>query len=218
MKKTRNHAFVSNANEQVRLFDNPILESLTRTHVAIPIVIFFLYATGCLYYTVEYTEITTAMTVTMFFAGWFFFTWVEYQVHKGVFHMNPSSELKKDLAYKFHGVHHDYPKDKQRLAMPPIMSITVSTLILCIFYFILNDFAFSFVAGFVVGYACYLFVHYSVHIYRPPGNFLKHLWINHAIHHYQDPTVAYGVSSPFWDYVFGTFPSQKKKTNVSAGQ
>ncbi len=217
MKKTRNHAFVSNANEQIRLFDNPVLEALTRTHVMIPITLFLLYAAGCLYYTVEYTTISTRATIGMFILGWIFFTFIEYWIHKGIFHMAPTTKRKEDLAYKFHGIHHDYPKDKQRLAMPPIMSITVSTLILCIFYFFLNNYAFSFVAGFVVGYASYLSVHYCIHIYRPPSNFLKYLWINHSIHHYQDQDAAFGVSSPFWDYVFGTVPKTKKQSNVNVG-
>jgi sterol desaturase/sphingolipid hydroxylase (fatty acid hydroxylase superfamily) len=65
----------------------------------------------------------------------------------------------------------------------------------------------------VAGYASYLCVHYSVHAFPPPKNFLKHLWIHHALHHYQQPHSAYGVSSPFWDFIFRTMP-EKKNFNV----
>jgi sterol desaturase/sphingolipid hydroxylase (fatty acid hydroxylase superfamily) len=27
---------------------------------------------------------------------------------------------------------------------------------------------------------------------------------HHILHHFQDPAKRYGVSSPLWDYVFGT--------------
>ena len=42
--------------------------------------------------------------------------------------------------------------------------------------------------------------------YKAPKGFFNFLWANHAVHHYKDQTKAYGVSSPFWDYVFGTMP------------
>jgi sterol desaturase/sphingolipid hydroxylase (fatty acid hydroxylase superfamily) len=43
-----------------------------------------------------------------------------------------------------------------------------------------------------------------VHAYPAPKNFFKVLWINHAVHHYKDGEVVFGVSSPLWDYIFGT--------------
>jgi sterol desaturase/sphingolipid hydroxylase (fatty acid hydroxylase superfamily) len=41
----------------------------------------------------------------------------------------------------------------------------------------------------------------------------KHLWIHHALHHYQQPDAAYGVSSPLWDFFFKTMP-EKRGFNV----
>jgi sterol desaturase/sphingolipid hydroxylase (fatty acid hydroxylase superfamily) len=43
-----------------------------------------------------------------------------------------------------------------------------------------------------------------VHAYPPPGNFFKALWINHSVHHYKDGEAVFGVSSPLWDYIYGT--------------
>ena len=111
-------------------------------------------------------------------------------------------------------IHHDFPKDKQRLAMPPVMSIVIATTLLLILETILGKYAFSSLAGFLVGYASYLIVHYSVHIYRPPKNFLKSLWKNHAIHHYKDDTILFGVSSPIWDYVYGSLPKTEVEDQV----
>lgn len=70
----------------------------------------------------------------------------------------------------------------------------------------MGELSWYFLPGFLVGYASYLGVHYIVHAFQPPKNFLKVLWVNHAIHHYKDPDVAFGVSTPIWDYVFGTAP------------
>jgi hypothetical protein len=103
-----------------------------------------------------------------------------------------------------HGVHHDYPKDKSRLAMPPILSLILATLFFLIFRSLMGDYVFGFLAGFLMGYTVYLAIHYSIHAFQVPGNFLKTLWHHHSIHHYREPDRAFGVSSPFWDMVFGT--------------
>lgn len=187
-----------------RLFENPVLEWLTRTHIAVPLVVFFLYASALLYWSITHTSLSAPTTVIMFFLGLIAFTWVEYMVHRYLFHMGTSTETRARMQYTMHGVHHEFPKDKERLAMPPVLSITIATLLLFLFRIVLGDFVFSFLPGFLVGYALYLSVHYMVHAYAPPKNFLKVLWINHSVHHYKDGKAVYGVSSPLWDYIYGT--------------
>jgi sterol desaturase/sphingolipid hydroxylase (fatty acid hydroxylase superfamily) len=46
-------------------------------------------------------------------------------------------------------------------------------------------------------------------MFKMPKNFVGVLWTNHALHHYGDPHTMYGVSSPLWDYVFGTVYKKK---------
>jgi len=144
----------------------------------------------------------------MFALGAITFTWVEYLIHRYIFHMSTETEKRAKLQYTIHGVHHEYPKDKERLAMPPVLSITLATMLLVLFRLILGDLVFSFLPGFIVGYAYYLSIHYMVHAYQPPKNFLKILWVNHSIHHYKDGAEVFGVSSPLWDYIYGTMPKK----------
>lgn len=193
-----------------QLFKNPILEKLTRTHISVPLVIFFSYAAGLLYWSITHTTLSIATTVLLFFIGALAFTLVEYIVHRYIFHISTDTPAKEKFQYTAHGVHHEFPKDKERLAMPPILSITLSTILLFVFRFIMGDFVFAFLPGFLVGYAAYLSVHYMVHAYQPPKNFLKALWINHGIHHYKNGEVVFGVSSPLWDYIFGTMPKAER--------
>ncbi len=187
-----------------RLFKNPVLEKLTRTHIAVPLVIFFSYASALLYWSITHTSLSAGATVGIFFIGMAAWTWVEYNVHRYLFHMGADTEQRAKVQYTLHGVHHEFPKDKERLAMPPIVSITIATLLLFLFRFLLGDLAFSFLPGFLVGYAAYLSVHYMIHSFQPPKNFLKILWVNHSIHHYKNGEEVFGVSSPLWDYVYGT--------------
>ncbi|MDL5046398.1 sterol desaturase family protein [Oscillatoria amoena NRMC-F 0135] len=187
-----------------QLFKNPILEKLSRTHISIPLIIFFSYAGALLYWSVTHTTFSAGFTSLLFFLGWLAFSWVEYMVHRYVFHMATYTKWREKFQYTMHGVHHEFPKDKDRLAMPPLLSVALGTILLLLFRLVMGDFVFAFLPGFMVGYACYLGVHYMVHAYQPPKNFFKALWVNHGVHHYKNGEIVFGVSSPLWDYIYGT--------------
>lgn len=192
-----------------QVFKNPILEKLTRTHIAAPISMFFILSAGMIYWGLTKYHLPVWQLPVLFFGGWLLLSLIEYSAHRWVFHMHTDTDLRRNIQYKLHGVHHEYPKDKDRLAMPIPMSLLLATIFFGIFYPILGQKTFFWLPGMMTGYATYLFVHYIVHAWAPPQNMFKELWINHSIHHYRNEAV-FGVSSPIWDYVFGTMPSKKK--------
>lgn len=191
-----------------QMFSNPFLERISRTHISIPITLFLGISAFSFYYAVTSTAISLGTGLLVMVLGLFAFTFVEYMMHKHFFHMEPDTPLKDKLQYSVHGVHHDYPKDKDRLAMPPFVSAAYAAIFYLVFTLIMGDFALYFLPGFLIGYALYLAIHFIVHAYNPPKNFLKILWVNHAIHHYKDPDTSFGVSSPLWDYLLGTMPKK----------
>ncbi len=207
-------AYYPKSKGSKQLFENSVLEKLTRTHISVPLIIFGVYAGLLLYWNMVHTTISMGTTILLFWMGFIFFTLFEYLMHRFVFHMDTYSKWREKVQYIIHGVHHEFPKDKQRLAMPPLLSITIATVLLLFFQLIMGDYTFSFLPGFITGYSYYLTVHYLVHAHQPPKNFLKILWVNHSIHHYkEDEHVLYGVSSPLWDYLFGTMPKNKHSEN-----
>jgi 4-hydroxysphinganine ceramide fatty acyl 2-hydroxylase len=195
-------------NGSAHMFDNPVLERLSRTHISIPIVLFLGISAVSLYYALTTTSISLTFGLLIIIAGFLAFTFIEYIMHKHFFHMEPDNPLKDKVQYSVHGVHHDYPRDKDRLAMPPFISAFYAMVFYFVFTFIMGDYALYFLPGFLFGYSAYLGVHYAVHAFQPPKNFLKILWVNHAVHHYKDPDVAFGVSTPLWDYILGTMPKK----------
>ncbi|SHM52916.1 Fatty acid hydroxylase superfamily protein [Cyclobacterium lianum] len=193
-----------------KMFANPVLEKLSRTHISVPIVMFITVGTLSLYFGASTTDIPWGKALLTVFAGFLVFTFVEYLLHRYVYHMVPDTRFKDKLQYAMHGVHHDYPRDKDRLALPPFITGMYAVILYFLFDFMMGETALYFLPGFLMGYALYLGIHYLVHAYQPPKNFLKTLWVNHAIHHYKDPDVAFGVSTPLWDYVFGTAPKKPR--------
>jgi sterol desaturase/sphingolipid hydroxylase (fatty acid hydroxylase superfamily) len=190
------------------LMKSPHLEKLTRTHIAFPLILFSVISAILIYYGIIEKGFQIPNTILLFAGGFFLFTLVEYLMHRFLFHLPVTSPKREKFVYTIHGVHHDYPKDKSRLAMPPFLSLILAMLFFIIFRSLMGDYSFGFLAGFLMGYTVYLAIHYSIHAFKVPGNFLKTLWHHHSIHHYREPDRAFGVSSPFWDMVFGTMPGK----------
>lgn len=194
-----------------RIFKSPVLEALTKTHIAVPLALFWTAGIITLWYSIASLGISWLSAFGFFFGGAFLFTLVEYIMHRYMYHIPADTEKRKRFQYVVHGVHHDHPRDKSRLALPPLLSIVLATLFILLFRAVLGNAGFAFGGGFLFGYSTYLLAHYCIHMYKQPNNFLSIIWKHHNLHHYVGDDGAFGVSSPFWDYIFGTMPSDPKK-------
>ncbi len=64
-----------------------------------------------------------------------------------------------------------------------------------------------FVVGFVGMYVTYEVVHRRDHTHPGIGRYARFLRRHHFYHHFVDPASNHGVTSPIWDWVFGTWRS-----------
>lgn len=193
---------------QGRIFNNKYLEALTKTHPAVIISMYVPLSILSLTYFYLYIESSFVSMFGLFFGGFFLWTFVEYLLHRYIFHFITESELVQRFHYTVHGVHHEYPKDTERLVMPPVPSVIVATIFFGIYYAMMGTYAFAFLPGFIIGYLFYALIHYSIHAFAPP-KYLAYLWRHHNIHHFKYPDKAYGVSSPLWDIIFNTMPPKE---------
>jgi sterol desaturase/sphingolipid hydroxylase (fatty acid hydroxylase superfamily) len=125
-------------------------------------------------------------------------------MHRFVFHYEPKSAWGKRIHFLAHGVHHDYPNDSKRLVLPPAMSTILSLPFLCLFYLTLGKYYLLFFVGFMLGYLTYDTLHYALHHSSFTNEYFKKMKEQHMLHHYNDNNSGYGVTSEFWDKVFGT--------------
>ena len=194
----------------IRLFNNPILERLSKISpvtvlaVYLPIIIFFVFKSFSI-------NIPVGTFVVLFIAGLGFWTLFEYFFHRYVFHFTPKGEVQKRISFLFHGVHHQYPNDKKPLVMAVTLSLAVAVLLLSLTWLLFGTWTWAYSAGFTTGYLAYDMTHYSIHHFKPPNvKWLRKVWKSHIDHHFRDSTKGYGVSSAFWDRVFGTLQTPKK--------
>jgi sterol desaturase/sphingolipid hydroxylase (fatty acid hydroxylase superfamily) len=197
------------------LFSNKYLEFLARTGIFPPIVLHLLVSTTLFLYGIGTLNIPAIHGLLAFFGGIFFWTFAEYNVHRFLYHTESNSRFLLNLQHKAHGIHHQYPIDPARLAMPPIPGLLLSGVFFLIFWLINSTYVFVFFPGFMIGYLSYISIHYAQHrVKSPKYGPWKALWRHHHIHHYVDPYVAHGVSTRFWDFVFGTMPKKKRKKKI----
>lgn len=200
-----------NNKGQAQLFRNSYLEMLTKTH---PLVIWGMYfpaSMGLLYYSYVRLDFAGWKITALFFTGMFFWTLFEYIMHRFAFHHVAESERAKKITYILHGNHHHFPRDKERLFMPPVPSLILAIVLLSLQYLLLGKLAFMFFPGFIIGYLMYGTMHYAIHAWNPPFRWMKPLWRNHHLHHYKDEGKGYGVSTTIWDRIFGTMFDLKKE-------
>jgi len=197
--------FVSNKDETVRMFKSDFMESLSRVHPSVPLIIFVPVILYMLYLSIFDFKIGILSIVGLIVFGLFIWTITEYLLHRFIFHLELKSKIGARIHFIFHGVHHDYPSDSRRLVMPPSVSIPLAALFYFLFRLLIGDISVHpFFAGFLIGYLFYDITHYAVHHFNMHSKFWLAIKNHHIKHHYQDPDRGYGVSSPLWDYVFRT--------------
>ncbi len=203
--------YVSNKDETVRLFQNDFMEFWSRVHPSVPVILYLPLIAYLLYWAATQPLLSAGNLILLFVTGWFAWTLTEYVLHRFVFHFTPRGEWQQRIFYLFHGIHHDYPNDSRRLVMPPVVSIPLAVIFYALFNWLLGKPQVApFFAGFVFGYLCYDMIHYAVHHWPLNHGVALYLRQYHIRHHFQDSERSYGVSSPIWDYVFGTKPQQKQ--------
>jgi len=197
-------------NQSIRLFKNPILESLSHVHPITPLLLwapiigtFFVRSIG----REDFQWAIFSLTGVFALLIW---TLTEYVLHRFIFHLNARSRSGEYIIYLFHGIHHDDPQDKTRLVMPPVPAIGIIFLLFLFFKMICPIHLLDvFMGFFLIGYLIYDYIHYATHHFsmaNPIGRFLKR-W--HLQHHHTKEQVQFVVSNPLWDFVFGTYPNKK---------
>jgi sterol desaturase/sphingolipid hydroxylase (fatty acid hydroxylase superfamily) len=127
--------------------------------------------------------------------GW---TFIEYWLHRIIFHHAPIIE-------RLHHLHHEDPREL--IGTPAWGSVLSGLILFALPAWALLGFglATAATAGMAAGYLWFVFVHYAIHQWQPRhGSYLYRARMRHAQHHYISDGGNFGVTSGAWDHVFGT--------------
>lgn len=204
---------VNHSDIPIRLFKSDFLEFFTHVHPVTIIVIWVPYLLYMLYWGISLRPAGSSLAYVPegFLLGLIVWTFAEYNIHRFFFHFCPRTPWQERIVFLFHGVHHAQPRLKTRLVMPPAVSIPMSALFLGLYYLLFGvvlgmpHWVGPVDSGFTLGYLIYDLIHYATHRFpMRRGKIFRYLKRHHMLHHYKTPDKRFGVSSPFWDWVYGT--------------
>jgi sterol desaturase/sphingolipid hydroxylase (fatty acid hydroxylase superfamily) len=206
---------INHSDVPIRLFKSEFLEFFT--HIS-PLAVLIIWLPIAVYFLVtavlELAVGTSWVYIPAgFLLGMFIWTLTEYTVHRFLFHYHAKTPELERIFFLFHGVHHAQPQCKTRLVMPPVVSIPMALVFYGLFYLVFGvvlaapQWVAPLFSGFVTGYLIYDMTHYATHHFPMRSGYLKYLKRYHMQHHFKTPNQRYGVSSPLWDMVFGTKPT-----------
>jgi dihydroceramide fatty acyl 2-hydroxylase len=197
-----------------RLFENPLLDKLSRVHWSTPLFIYlpvvFLLSGASLK---SFAPLAAASATAL---GYFIWTLIEYFGHRFLFHYEFPGRFGARIHFLIHGVHHVHPNDPLRLVMPALLSLPIMLIAYGVVRLLFGlPLGYPVLMGFILGYLSYDMVHYYVHHAEPRTRLGRTLRRLHMLHHFRDSTRGFGVSAPWWDYVFQT---AQETAHVRAGR
>ncbi|GLV36471.1 fatty acid 2-hydroylase [Carabus blaptoides fortunei] len=205
-------------DRQLRLFESRFLEILTITPWYIvpifwtPIIIYFMYS-GIDHFTSSrpgslVSDLYLLPVILSVLLGVVVWTLLEYSLHRWVFHMEPSGDSKLFIYIHFaiHGLHHKVPFDSRRLVFPPFPAAIIASFAYMLYSYIFPAFMLDLVtAGSMSGYVIYDMIHFYLHYGAPKENtYLYTMKRYHNQHHFSHSESGFGISSLYWDKIFGT--------------
>jgi sterol desaturase/sphingolipid hydroxylase (fatty acid hydroxylase superfamily) len=191
----------------LRVFKSDFVEWFTHVHPIVPLLIWAPFSATLLWRSFAVRHLDSGTVVGLGAAGLLFWTLAEYVLHRYVFHFHAESPLEKRFQFIIHGLHHSDPVDPTRLVMPPFAAVVLCVILYSLFRLVLGPALVEpFFALFIVGYLCYDYMHFAIHHFNPRTRIGKAIKKHHMLHHFADHHARWGVSSPLWDYVFGTVP------------
>ncbi|XP_022724147.1 dihydroceramide fatty acyl 2-hydroxylase FAH2-like isoform X2 [Durio zibethinus] len=197
------------SHESPRFFESDFLEFFTRTVWWVIPTIWLPGACYCISMSISNGHTLPQIALMVPF-GMFVWTFLEYCSHRFVFHIETKSYWGNTIHYLLHGCHHKHPMDGLRLVIPPAEFAA-----LCIPFWYLYKLLFTpsaspaFFGGGLIGYVIYDVTHYYVHHGQPTKQVIKSFKKYHLNHHFRIQNKGFGITTAFWDRVFGSIPQTK---------
>lgn len=195
-----------------QMFETPLIERFSRINPVTPFVFWLPVLAYCGYRAFHTNGMGVLAIVPLTLLGVLLWTFAEYTLHRFLFHYVGPRPWQRRLYFVLHGVHHDFPQDRDRLVMPLGASVPMGIGFYLLFRVIVGTVVVDpLFVGFGMGYLAYDGTHYATHHFRMTSRWGKWIKRYHMIHHHTGANARWGVSSPLWDWVFGTMGASPKR-------
>jgi sterol desaturase/sphingolipid hydroxylase (fatty acid hydroxylase superfamily) len=194
-------------DDPTRIYQNDILERMSRSHPYEPLFAFIPTILGLSIWMIGWSPMAWYVNLSLVSIGLFYWTFMEYMLHRYLFHYEAKSSIGKHIMKLIHGIHHQFPNDTDRLVIPIGASFLSSLAFTLIYYTFTGGNLWAVLPLFIgtaSGYLNYDWTHYATHHVKPRFSWEKTQRRRHMLHHFKYPDACFGVSTGLWDWVFRT--------------
>jgi hypothetical protein len=133
-------------------------------------------------------------------------TLIEYVLHRFVLHLQaPTAGLQRAIE-RLHLGHHWEPADVAKITVPVYGSLPIAVALLGLWRLLSGSWQATalLMIGTIIGYLTYETMHFRIHCCVACGRWLCWQRAQHFVHHFKNHERCFGVTTPLWDWVFGT--------------
>lgn len=144
-----------------------------------------------------------AATITAIAAGVLTWTFLEYVIHRWMGHDRRFRRTPFGIEHIRHHIEGNYfaPTWKKLLAATIFLAVLSPPAILVAG----TPIGFAYVGGLISFYGLYEWLHRREHTHAGIGPYGRLVRRHHFHHHFADGRTNHGVTTPLWDFVFGTY-------------
>ncbi len=155
-------------------------------------------------------------SVIFFLFGMIYWTFLEYLIHRYLYHSHFKNRIVNYFIGSFHLYHHANLKDHRVLNSGLLMILIVAPTVVAPFLLFLNlSQVLSIMLGLSSFYYIYECVHYLIHYREYRSGYMAYIQKYHMQHHQHSPNKNFGNTSHIWDLLLGTYDPKYKEYRMS---
>lgn len=164
-------------------------------------------------YILAASETELANLLLAFLAGSFYWTFLEYAIHRWAYHTHFKSRFLNYFLGSFHLYHHKDMSDRRVYNAGFLMIYFLAPTVLSPVLLVNRDegiFA-ALTLGLSASYYFYEWVHFILHYKVHETGYLSYIQKYHFHHHDKAPLKNFGNTSHLWDWLLGTYDARYKE-------
>lgn len=143
-----------------------------------------------------------ARHLLFFVSGVIFWTFLEYLIHRFLGHQKKGRNAVRAEHQRHHAEAHYFAPLYKKL----LLAIGVLSFSFVLFSLLAGMWnGLSFACGLAGMYLLYEITHRRFHVHEPLIRYGLRMRKHHFAHHFRDPRYNHGVTTAFWDRLFGTY-------------
>jgi sterol desaturase/sphingolipid hydroxylase (fatty acid hydroxylase superfamily) len=158
------------------------------------------------------SDVSSGLILISFIVGAIYWTFLEYAIHRWVYHTHFKTRILSYFLGSFHLYHHKEVGDRRVYNSGFLMIYLVTPLVISPFLLVTRDLGIigALVLGLSAAYFIYECVHFLIHYKKFELGYMAYIQSYHFHHHDKAPNKNFGNTSHFWDLLLGTYDERYK--------